>query len=71
LTAMESLVLLGFTTNDPDITKGLGWFFDNQQKDGLWECSYGGKKISQSKDYPLERIWISLRICRMLKHFLN
>jgi hypothetical protein len=71
LTAMESLALLGFKQDDPDISKGLQWFLDNRKEDGLWECSYGEKKVTQSKNYSLERVWISLRICRMLKYFLG
>ena len=71
LTAMESLSLLGFTADDPDIIKGLQWFFENQKKDGLWECSYDGKEGAQSKGYSLERAWISFRICRMLKGCLG
>jgi hypothetical protein len=71
LTAMESLALLGFNAEDPDLGKGLQWFFENQQNDGLWECSYEGKTIPHSKSYSLERIWLSLRICRMLKQFLD
>jgi hypothetical protein len=43
LTAMESLFLVGFTADDPDINKGLKWFLDNQLEDGLWECSYDDK----------------------------
>jgi hypothetical protein len=70
LTAMETLSFLGFTVADTDINKGLQWFFDHIKEDGLWECSYGGKDISRSKSYSLERSWLSLRICRMLKHFL-
>jgi hypothetical protein len=68
---MESLALLGFKQDDSDISKGLQWFLDNRKEDGLWECSCGEKKVTQSKNYSLERIWISLRICRMLKHFLG
>jgi len=71
LTAMESLALLGFTQDDPDIYKGMQWFLDSRKEDGLWECSYGEKKVTQSKNYSLERAWISLRICRMLTHFLG
>jgi hypothetical protein len=71
LTAMESLSSLGFAADDPDINKGLQWFFENQQEDGLWDCSYGGKYTSQRSGRPLERAWLSLRICRMLKRFLG
>jgi hypothetical protein len=71
LTAMESLSLLGFTADDPDIYRSLQWFFDNMKDDSFWECSYSGKEVKQSKGYYLERIWISLRICRVLKRFLE
>ncbi len=71
LTAMESLALLKFSADDSDINRGLQWFFENQRKDGLWECSYGGKKVAPGKEDSLERAWISLRICRMLKCFLE
>ena len=37
LTALDSLSLFGFTKDDPDIKKGLDWFIDNQQPDGLWK----------------------------------
>ncbi|WP_332445385.1 hypothetical protein [Dehalococcoides mccartyi] len=71
LTALESLSLLGFAAEDPDINKGLQWFFDNRKEDGLWDCSYNGREIKQSRSYYLERIWLSYRICRMLKLFLR
>jgi hypothetical protein len=69
LTAMESLSLLGFTADDPDINKGLQWFIENRLEDGLWECSYGGKNGIQKNSRFIERAWVSLRICRMLKRF--
>jgi len=71
LTAMELLSLLGFTARDPDIHKGLRWFFQNRKEDGFWECSYDGKHSIQRSSAVTERIWISLRICRMLKQFLG
>jgi hypothetical protein len=68
LTSMESLLLLGFSPDDPDIRKGLEWFLENQQEDGLWKCEYGRKS---SAEKPVERAWLTLRICRMLKGFLG
>jgi len=68
LTSMESLLLLGFSPDDPDIRKGLEWFLENQQEDGLWRCEYG-KRSGDEK--PVERAWLTLRICRMLKGFFN
>ena len=71
LTAMESLSLLGFTANDPDIRKALHWFFENRKEDGLWECSYDGKQTILQNSHSIERTWISLRICRILKQLLG
>lgn len=69
LTSMESLLLLGFHPDDPDIRKGLDWFLGNQQEDGLWKCEYGRKSGAEGK--PVDRAWLTLRICRMLKGFLD
>ncbi len=71
LTAMESLSLLGFPADDPDISKGLEWFFEHRREDGLWNCSYDGKDIGERSHNAVERAWVSLRICRMLKQFLG
>ncbi len=71
LTAMESLARLGFTADDPDIQKGLQWFFEHRKEDGLWDLEYGRKDVPQGKNYARERAWLSLRICRMLKQFFN
>ncbi|MDD1725682.1 MAG: hypothetical protein LUQ34_02220 [Euryarchaeota archaeon] len=71
LTAMESLALFEFTAADPDIKKGLIWFLENQQKDGLWECAYDRRRSIQKSCPLIERLWISLRICRMFKQFLD
>jgi len=71
LTAMESLLQLGFAANDPDIQKGLQWFCENIKEDGLWDLAYGGKEIPRSRNYAQERGWLSLRICQMLQQFLT
>jgi hypothetical protein len=70
LTALESLLLLGFPADDPDIARGLLWFFGNQQSDGLWRCEYGRGDRAENSREASERAWISLRICRMLKGYL-
>jgi squalene-hopene cyclase-like protein/prenyltransferase/squalene oxidase-like repeat protein len=70
LTSLESLVLMGFSKNDEDIQKGLNWFIDNQQEDGLWNLSYWpGKKQVDSPKIQKQKGWISLRICKMFKNF--
>ena len=71
LTSLESLLLLGFPADDPDISNGLSWFFENQQPDGLWKQSYDGKPGAENKHDAVERAWLTLRICRMMKGFLS
>jgi hypothetical protein len=66
LTALESLSLLGFPQDDPDIKKGLQWFIENQQKDGLWKLE--SDKEIKAKDTE-ERLWLGLAVCRMLKRY--
>lgn len=69
LTSMESLLLLGFSPDDPDIRIGLEWFLEHQQEDGLWNVSSEDRPGTEGK--PLERARLTLRICRMLKGFLD
>ncbi|OGO30639.1 MAG: hypothetical protein A2Z29_11375 [Chloroflexi bacterium RBG_16_56_11] len=66
LTALDSLYWLGFTRDDPDIGKGLQWFFNNQQPDGLWKLE--SDKEIKAKDAE-ERTWLGLEICRVLKRY--
>jgi hypothetical protein len=67
LTSLESLALLGFTADDPDIKRGLDWFIENQQEDGLWKLE--SNKAINSRDKE-ERLWLGLAVCRMLKKYL-
>lgn len=69
LTALESLSLLGFPADDPDIRKGLEWFRDNQQEDGLWKCSCDGKPGGEVKEKSIERAWVTLKISRVMKKY--
>ncbi len=66
LTAMELLERLGFTADDPDMQKGIQWFFDNRKEDNLWDLEYGRKAVPQGKNYVQERAWLGLRIGRMI-----
>ena len=66
LTALESLRPLRFPATDPDIKKALDWFIENQQADGLWKIEQD-KEIKDSQKE--EQLWLSLRICRMLKKY--
>jgi hypothetical protein len=64
LTALDSLSLLGFSQDDPDIKKGLKWFIDNQQPDGLWKIEQD-KAVKQSD--AENRLWLGLNVCRILR----
>jgi hypothetical protein len=66
LTALDSLYFLGFSKDDPDISKGLSWFIENQQPDGLWKLE--SDKPVQAKDRT-ERQWLGLRVCRLSKQY--
>lgn len=60
LTALDSLLKLGFERSDPDVTRGLAWFVDNQAEDGLWPTGYGkGRRAAEN------RRWAGLGICRL------
>ncbi|MBN1367331.1 MAG: terpene cyclase/mutase family protein [Dehalococcoidales bacterium] len=67
LTAVESLLALGFTGEDPDIKKALDWFIAHQSEDGLWNVSYN--KIAADGGKPGDREWLTLAVCRMLKGY--
>jgi hypothetical protein len=64
LTALDSLAKLGFSADDPDITKGLDWFQKAQQDDGFWPTGYGSGKGADRN-----QAWVALAICRMMKGF--
>jgi hypothetical protein len=68
LTSLETLASLGFTKDDPDIKKALNWFTENQQSDGLWKLE-SDKEIKR-KDQE-ERLWVGLRVGRMLKKYYS
>jgi hypothetical protein len=68
LTAIESLLLLGFPKDDPDIKTALDWFIAHQTDDGLWHTSYDSRNKTVTAKITAERQWLSLAICRILKN---
>jgi hypothetical protein len=64
LSALDSLSVLGFTKDDPQIEPALKWLSERQQEDGLWKLTL--LKAKSIDDLPL---WISLTICRIFKKF--
>lgn len=60
LSSMDSLSLIGFTTRDPQIARGLEWFRARQGATGLWRLSL---RIMAREKEPDK--WITLAICRV------
>ena len=66
VTALDSLSLLGFGGDDPDLERGLAWLVENQQESGLWPTGYGsGSAVDHNQ------IWVSLSICRIFKRLFG
>jgi hypothetical protein len=63
LSALDTLGKLGFTREDADIAKGLDWFIQHQEEDGLWKAYYEKR--------PEMDLWVSLAVCRILKLFFG
>ena len=61
ISALDTLGKLGFDREDLDIMKGLDWFIQNQEANGLWKAYYEKR--------PEMDLWVSLAVCRVLKHF--
>ncbi|MGD6935261.1 MAG: prenyltransferase/squalene oxidase repeat-containing protein [Candidatus Bathyarchaeia archaeon] len=72
VTALESLSLMGYSKDDPDVWKGLNWLVENQQKDGLWNLIYA-KNAEDGVSLKVEenRLWLTLRIARVFKRFFG
>jgi hypothetical protein len=60
LSALDCLTRIGFRAGDPDIARGVAWFIDNQEANGLWNTGHNRPK------HPDCDQWVGLAICRML-----
>jgi hypothetical protein len=63
LSSLDTLGKLGFDREDSDITKGLEWFIQNQEVEGLWKACYEKR--------PEMDLWVSLAVCRVLKYYFG
>ncbi len=63
LSSLDSLSLLGFKMQDPQIKAAIDWLINAQMEDGLWNVH-----LVRGKDKDL-KFWIALTICRVLKRF--
>ena len=62
ISALDTLSLLGFSTDEPPMARALQWLAERQQPDGLWQL----KTVRGGKGLDTDR-WLSLVICRILK----
>jgi hypothetical protein len=70
LTGLDSLSLLGFSADDEDVQRGLRWFVDNQETDGLWRTAYEQKKRKEPSAREKSTIrWVGLAVCRVFRRF--
>jgi hypothetical protein len=76
LTAPDSLSLLGYPAGDADVARGLGWFVENQQGDGLWRTGcrqtertgYRQAKHPEPTSREMARMaWVGLAVCRVFR----
>jgi hypothetical protein len=63
LSSLDSLSLMGFTINNPQIAKALDWFTARQQENGAWKLT-----LLRTRDKDLS-LWLTLAICRVFKKF--
>jgi squalene cyclase len=63
VSALDSLSLMGFTKENPNIYGALNWLKSRQEDDGLFDL-----KLQKGKDEDL-KFWVCLAICRLFKRF--
>jgi hypothetical protein len=62
ISALDSLSLLGFSAQEPQIEKSLNWFIETQQENGTWNF-----KITAGRDQDTLQLWLALAVCRAFK----
>lgn len=65
--ALDSLTLMGFTTDDPQIRKGMAWLVDHQEPGGLWKVSYMDPNAREKTTVQARqtKLWVTLAIARL------
>lgn len=62
ISGLDTLSLLGFSKQEPEIEEGLHWFVTKQGKDGMWQL-----RITKGQNKDITQVWLSLAICRIFK----
>jgi hypothetical protein len=66
ISALDSLSLLKFSKQEPQIDKALKWFIRHQSRNGLWEL-----KILKGRNKDTIQLWLALALCRIFKRFYS
>jgi len=70
VTALDSLSLMGYPKEDPDIKKALSWLVKNQLPNGLWKLTYFKKTVKTENSSVKSRegcLWLTLTISKIFK----
>ena len=70
VTSLDSLSLMGYSKDDPDIRKALNWLVENQLSNGLWNITYvEGKRedLCPNEKTRERQLWLTLTISRIFK----
>lgn len=65
LSALDSLSKAGYKRRDRSISRGLQWFVDNQEENGMWRTGRNHPKSKYSDQ------WVALAVCRVLKAYFD
>lgn len=66
ISALDTLSLLGFSKQEPEIEKALYWLMAKQKINGMWDL-----KITKGENKDIIQAWLGLAICRIFKRFYN
>jgi hypothetical protein len=71
--ALDSLSLIGLSSQDVQIKASLQWFIDHQEENGLWKVSYANPQEQEKETAKAreKKLWVSLAICRVFKRMLG
>jgi hypothetical protein len=62
VSALDSLSLVGFSTDEPSIRRALQWLVEHQDKSGLWKL-----RMTRGGQDSARYVWLTLAICRVFK----
>jgi hypothetical protein len=64
ISALDTLSLLGFSKQEPEIERSLNWFITQQRNNGMWDL-----RITKGENKDVIKAWLGLAICRIFKRF--